>query len=62
MTSGTRVSWTMPSGTKGCGQTITDESGGHIQVAVDPESMLCSNHVMHVVIWCAVTWLTVVNP
>lgn len=62
MPKGTKVSWTTGNGidrgvplatTTGYGITIADEDDGHVLVAVH------SMGEMHHVIWCNVTWLSV---
>jgi hypothetical protein len=59
---GMRVSWETPNGTigagdlpptKGHGVTVSEETEGHVFVAV------LSAGPMHHVIWCNATWLTV---
>ncbi|HEV3059762.1 MAG TPA: hypothetical protein VGY48_16035 [Vicinamibacterales bacterium] len=55
MKKGTLVSWSTKDGNQGFGKVITDEDDGHVQVAV------MSDGEKHHVIWCTVTWLTVVG-
>jgi hypothetical protein len=67
MKKGTRVSWmvTGPTGLddmgseQGHGITISDEEDGHILVAVDSDVLPVIPSPYHMVIYCAVTWLTV---
>ncbi len=65
----TRVGWTLKDGSKGTGQTISDEDDGHVLVAVDPlvqatdgsyRQLTQASQEFHPVIHCAVTWLTAV--
>ena len=55
LTKATKVAWT-EGGVPGSGQVITDEQDGHVLVAVDAEP-----GYRHLVIFCAVTWLTPVE-
>lgn len=55
MKKNTKVKWVTASGMHGTGVVITDEEDGHVQVAVD--APLGEEH--HV-IYCTVTWLTIV--
>ncbi len=57
----TRVGWTLKDGTKGEGQTLSDEVNGHVLVAVDPklDAPSAFSREVHPVIWCTATWLTV---
>lgn len=40
----------------GTGTVISDEENGHVLVAQDP----VNGDARHAVIWCTVTWLTVI--
>lgn len=55
MKKNTLVRWITSKGVHGSGVTISDESEGHVQVAADE-----GDGEPHPVIYCAVTWLTVV--
>lgn len=56
MKKGTKVNWLTASGVRGSGQLVSDESEGHVFVAVDAPV-----GEEHRVIYCTVTWLTVVK-
>lgn len=60
---GTRVGWTLKDGTQGQGVTASDEEDGKVLVAVDPlqpaPGLRQSSLEFHPVIYCTVTWLTV---
>jgi hypothetical protein len=64
MKKGTKVSWALKdnAGT-GTGTVISDEVDGHVQVAVDTQTGggTTVTYEMHYVIWCTVTWLTVIG-
>lgn len=57
MIEGTKVSWTTASGTKGSGVVIELMPKLHVLVAVD-----ASPGEEHRVIYCAETWLVIVEP
>ena len=52
---GSRVKWTTASDVKGSGEVLTDEENGHVYVAVD-----APQGEEHRVIYCTVTWLTII--
>ncbi len=69
MKKGTKVSWTLKSGTAGgSGTVVTDEVDGEVQVKVESQWELhgtsgqktVTENEMHYVISCTTTWLTVV--
>ena len=55
MKKSTKVTWQTKDGNTGFGITISDEEDGHILVAI------LTDGEKHHVIWCTVTWLTVVT-
>lgn len=63
MKKGTKVSWKLKdnAGT-GTGTVLTDEEDGRVQVAVETQSGggQTTAYEMHFIIWCTVTWLTVI--
>lgn len=56
MKKGTKVNWVTASGVHGSGILISDETDGHVLVAVD-----APQGEEHRVIYCTVTWLTAVS-